>query len=267
MKIISFNVNGIRAIKKKGELNNLIEKEAPDVLCVQETRIGGTETERVEIPGYVSEYTLGARAGYSGTAIFLREGVKYERTEVIFPVSQQNSDFIDQYGDTTNEGRITTLEFPDFYLVNVYTPNAKEDLSRLELRHEAWDPEYLRYISTLREKKPVITCGDFNAAHEEIDIARPEANHNHAGFTDEEREGVSRMINSGMVDSFRVIHPLTVKYSWWTYRGGARKRNIGWRIDYFFVDERLMPRVAKADVLDLYLGSDHAPVMIEVEDA
>ena len=163
------------------------------------------------------------------------------------------------------EGRVLTLEFKHFYLINVYTPNSKPDLSRLKLRETEWDPGFLQYLKELEEVKPVVTCGDFNAAHEEIDIARPKANHHSAGFTDEERQGITNLIGAGFVDTFRKLHPDEVRYTWWSHWGKARENNVGWRIDYFFVSKSLLQKLKSAEIYEGYSGSDHCPVSIELE--
>ena len=285
MKILSWNVNGIRAVERKGALKTLIEAEKPDILCVQETKIGLPSTRGlpifgpeydVEIPGYVGDLNMGRKAGYAGTAIYVREEVAKEykllgknRRFVVQPMTvapdEEDADISDKYGDPDADGRISMIELPKFYLVTVYTPNSKDDLSRLELREKKWDPLFLREMKELEKKKPVVICGDFNAAHEEIDIARPENNHNHAGFTDEERKGITEIIKAGFLDSFRKMHPKTVKYSWWSYRGRARENNVGWRIDYFFVSSEIFHALSSAEILDQYMGSDHCPIMIEIE--
>lgn len=166
----------------------------------------------------------------------------------------------------TSEGRILTLELPDFYLVNVYTPNSKPDLARLELREKDWDPNFVKYLKDLEKTKPVVTCGDFNAAHEEIDLARPKTNHHSAGFTDEERQGVTNLLNAGFVDTFRFLHPDTARYTWWSHWGNARENNIGWRIDYFFISDKLKNKLKSAEIHEKYRGSDHCPLSIELGD-
>lgn len=165
----------------------------------------------------------------------------------------------------TSEGRVLVLEFSDFYLVNVYTPNSKPDLSRLKLREKDWDPGFLQYLKELEKTKPVVTCGDFNAAHEEIDIARPKTNHHSAGFTDEERQGISNLIDAGFIDTFRFLHPNSVRYTWWSHWGKARENNIGWRIDYFFVSKILEKKLKNAEIYENHKGSDHCPISIELE--
>ena len=176
---------------------------------------------------------------------------------------------LDRYASETSiavsEGRVQIAEFPKFYLVNVYTPNSKPDLSRLKLRYESWDPEFLKFLKELEKTKPVVVCGDFNAAHEEIDLARPAQNHHNAGFTDEERKGVSNLIRAGFADSFRIIHPDEKRYTWWSHWGQARANNVGWRIDYFFVSSALKPDLKSAEIYENVTGSDHCPISIELE--
>ena len=261
MKIASWNVNGLRAVIKKNALLPFLESENPDILCLQEIKsrpeqvVFDIETRIwMEQNGmkYFS-FNPAERAGYAGTAIFAKVP-ELGRVELHFQAE-------DDYGRLDTEGRVLALEYPEFYLVNCYTPNSKPDLSRLELRHDGWDPEFLTVMRKLEMKKPVIFCGDFNAAHKEIDIARPKENEHSAGFTKEEREGVDK-ITEFFIDSFRKVHPTDVKYSWWSMRGGARERNVGWRIDYFFVSPKI--KIIDADIRDECLGSDHAPVILEI---
>lgn len=259
LKIFSWNVNGLRAILRKGALKELIESKKPDVFCLQETKISKME-DFPEFSGYRKFVSIAKRKGYSGTAILVKNGIEAEYREVKF-----EKEFEDKYGKVTDEGRICCVELAECFLVSVYTPNSKDDLSRLKLREGYWDKEFLLAMKKLEKEKPVVFAGDLNAAHEEIDIARPEANHFHAGFTDEERKGVSEIIKAGFVDSFRKMHPETRKYSWWSYRGRARENNVGWRIDYFFVSSEISHALSSAEILDQYMGSDHCPIMIEIE--
>lgn len=273
IKIISWNVNGIRAVERKGALDEMVARLKPDVICVQETKIGGTsQAETVEIEGYVSRYEMGVRAGYAGTAIFVREELAKELgiTDNVGRIKGASLNIFpdalaDKYGDPDDEGRVCMVEFPKFYLVSVYTPNSKDDLSRLKLREKYWDPCFLKKMKELEAHKPVIFCGDLNAAHEEIDIARPEANHTNAGFTDEERRGVTNICEAGFLDSFRSLNPEVVKYSWWSYRGNARARNVGWRIDYVFLSAEMSGALLSAEIFDEIMGSDHCPIGVEIE--
>jgi len=258
MKLVSWNVNGLRAILKKGNFIDFLNAENPDIVCIQETKAKQGQAE-VDLPEYEEIWNSAERPGYSGTAIFTK--VKPISISTDFPTL---SPCADQFGDPATEGRVLTVEFPEFYLVNVYTPNSKRSLERLSLRHDAWDKAYLEYLKQLEKTKPVITCGDFNAAHTEIDIARPKENQKNAGFTVEEREGITNYINAGFVDTFRTLHPDTIKYTWWSHLGHARTNNIGWRIDYFFVSNSLKNRLKSAEIYDQILGSDHCPISIEI---
>ena len=259
LKIFSWNVNGLRAVIRKGALQEFIDKYKPDILCLQETKAKQGQAE-VDLPGYEEIWNSAERPGYAGTAIFTK--VKPLSVRYGLPTEVEMSD---EYGDPLNEGRVLTAEFEKFFLVDVYTPNSKNGLERLRLRAEKWDKEFLRYLKELEQMKPVVVCGDFNAAHEEIDIARPSSNHHSAGFTDEERQGITNMIDAGFVDTFRTLHPDEVRYTWWSHWGQARANNVGWRIDYFFVSSGLMPRVKDAEIYEDVMGSDHCPVSIELE--
>ena len=259
MKIYSWNVNGLRAVLRKGALQDFIAKEQPDILCLQETKAKQGQAE-VDLPEYEEIWNSAERPGYAGTAIFTK--VKPMSVKYGLPTDKH---FEDQFGDPLSEGRVLTAEFEKFILVDVYTPNSKNELERLTLREKLWDPEFLRYLKELEKIKPVVTCGDFNAAHEEIDIARPKTNHHSAGFTDEERQGITNLISAGFVDTFRKLHPEEVRYTWWSHWGQARANNVGWRIDYFFVSQILIPKVKSAEIYEDYMGSDHCPVSIELE--
>lgn len=259
MRIFSWNVNGLRAVLNKGALQELVEKESPDILCIQETKAKPGQAE-VDFSEYEELWNSAERAGYSGTAIFTK--IKPISMSNILPT---NLDFSDQFGDPLNEGRVQTVEFEKFYLVNIYTPNSKRDLERLKLREKKWDPAILDYLKELEKKKPVIVCGDFNVAHTEIDLARPKANHHNAGFTDEERRGVKNLLNAGLVDTFRLLHPDEQRYTWWSHWGHARENNVGWRIDYFFISKNLQQNLKDAEIYENYAGSDHCPISIELE--
>ena len=259
MKIYSWNVNGLRAVLRKGALQDFIAHEKPDILCLQETKAKQGQAE-VDLPEYEEIWNSAERPGYAGTAIFTKFkplSVKYSLpTELVVA---------DEFGDPLTEGRVLTAEFDNFYLVDVYTPNSKNQLERLSLRHKQWDPEFLKYLKSLEIDKPVVVCGDFNAAHEEIDIARPATNRHSAGFTDEERQGITNMINAGLIDTFRMFHPEEVRYTWWSHWGQARANNVGWRIDYFFISKSLKKNLKSAEIYENYMGSDHCPVSIELE--
>ena len=253
MKLATWNVNGIRSVLNKGALQEYVLESNPDILCLQETK---AQQEQVELGMEFSEYDVyfnsAVKKGYSGTAIF----TKIKPLSVTYGIGIEEHD---------QEGRVITAEFEKFYLVTVYTPNAKRDLSRLAYR-QVWEDDFLAYIKKLEETKPVIFCGDLNVAHKEIDLANPKTNTMNAGFTKEERAKFDQVVSSGLVDAFRYLHPDTVgSYSWWSYMGGARARNIGWRIDYFVVSEVLAPLLKEVDIRSDVTGSDHCPVEIEVK--
>ena len=261
MKIYSWNVNGIRAIYKKGLLQDFIAQHKPDILCMQETKAQREQIE-VDFQDYEEHWSSAEKKGSSGTAIFTKESPE----DVLLSLPEHISSHFplkDQYGDTTTEGRITTVEYPDFYLSTVYTPNAKEDLSRVPMR-QAWDPAYLSYLKELEAKKPVIFCGDLNVAHTEIDLARPKENEGKKGFTKEERSGFDAFLEAGFVDTFRHFNKEGGNYTWWSAWGGARERNVGWRIDYILVSRTLLPLVKSARIHPDVMGSDHCPVSIDI---
>ena len=252
MHLISWNVNGIRAALKKG-LGEFLAGSSPDILCLQETK---ARPEQVELPlefgGYRAFWNSAEKPGYSGTAVFTRQE----------PIKVTNGIGIAAH-DT--EGRVITAEFPDFQLVNVYTPNAQNELRRLDYRL-AWDEAFRNYLGELEKSgKPVVFCGDLNVAHQEIDLARPRENRGSAGFSDEERASFGHLLESGFIDSFRQLHPERADtYSWWSYRAGARTRNVGWRLDYFGVSTTLAGRIKDAAILSEVLGSDHCPVTLHL---
>ena len=254
MKLTSWNVNGIRAILKKNFTDFVLE-HAPDILCLQETK---ARPEQVELPldlaGYKTYWNSAEKPGYSGTAIF----TKTEPLSVRLGIGSEKS------AEGDKEGRVITLEYPGFFLVTVYTPNAKNELARLPYRME-WDIAFREYLQALEaEGKPVVACGDLNVAHQEIDLARPKTNHKSAGFSDEERAGFTELINAGFIDTFRYFHPnQTNTYSWWSYRGGAREKNVGWRLDYFLASSEALARCGNCEIHVDVLGSDHCPVSVE----
>lgn len=263
-KIFSWNVNGIRSVLNKGALQKFIEDQNPDILCLQETKARPEQAE-IDFEGYEELWNSADRPGYSGTAIFTKEKpcqVINGFTEDFEIAENWNAD---TYGSPLQEGRILTAEYPDFFLVNVYTPNSKPDLSRLKLRELLWDPTFLKFLKSLEKTKPVVVCGDFNAAHTEIDLARPKDNEKNAGFTEEERQGIENLVTAGFLDTFRIKHPDEQKYTWWTWRAKARERNIGWRIDYFFISKSLEKNLKSAEIHDKILGSDHCPISIRLE--
>lgn len=246
MKLISWNVNGIRAVLKKN-FAAFIETAAPEVLCVQETK-AAPEQVSFALPGYQQFWNTAEKKGYAGTAIFTK----------IAPLSVRRGMGVAEHD---REGRVLTAEFADFFLVNVYTPNAKRDLSRLEYRVQ-WDADFLKFLQRLERKKPVVFCGDLNVAHTEIDLANPKANVGNHGFTPEERAGFDNFVKHGFLDSFREFHREGGHYTWWSQIGNARSRNVGWRIDYFCISAVLRPRLQKAFILPEVTGSDHCPVGI-----
>lgn len=249
MQILSWNVNGIRAAVRKG-LVDFLAKEKPDIICFQEIKISNAVLAQkdFDFENYQEFYNSAQRPGYSGTGILVRDGIKVKYLPNL---------------SWDDEGRIQVMDIGKYYLVNIYFPNAKDDLSRLEWKIK-WNDKLLKYLKKLEEKKPLIITGDYNVAHQEIDLARPKANASSAGFTPEERAWMNKFLNSGFVDTFRALHPAKVQYSWWSFRGGARARNVGWRIDYFCVSKSISKKISKAFILDKILGSDHCPVGIEI---
>ncbi|MDB5253964.1 MAG: exodeoxyribonuclease [Parcubacteria group bacterium] len=263
--IISWNVNGIRAVYNKGIFLPFIEEYAPDIIALQETKAEQGQAE-IDLSAYEEYWNSSTRKkGYSGTAIF----TKIKPLKVILGLPEATVKKYklneDGYGDPNTEGRVITTEFEDFYLVNSYTPNSKPDLSRLPLRHKQWDPAFLEFVTSLDKEKPVIFTGDLNVAHTADDLANPKANEGEHGFTKEEREGIDNILKAGFVDSFRAFTQGNGHYTWWSHFAHARERNVGWRIDYFFVSKRLMPKVTSVEILDHVLGSDHCPVKLTLQ--
>ncbi len=262
MKIYSWNVNGIRAVWGKELFQKFIADEQPDIVCLQETKAEQGQSP-VELAEYEEYWNSATKKGYSGTAIF----TKVKPISVINDIPGSIADkyeLEDKYGHPNEEGRVLAAEFEDFYLVTVYTPNSKGDLSRLKLRHQAWDKAFLEYMKQLEATKPVIFCGDFNVAHTEDDLANPKPNVGKHGFTNEEREGFENMIDQGFIDTFRLFTQGNGHYTWWTHWANARARNVGWRIDYFMVSSSLKDRVSKASIHDQVFGSDHCPISVEI---
>lgn len=251
-RLISWNVNGLRAVLKKDPgFEEIFRTVDADVFAIQETKLQEGQVQ-LELPGYFQTWSYAERKGYAGTAVFSRKKPIQEIHQIGAP-------------EADNEGRVCALEFDKYWFVDVYTPNAQPGLKRLETRL-AWDASYRDFLSDLAKDKPVVTCGDFNVAHEEIDLANPDTNHENPGFSDAERESFGRLLDAGFVDTFRSQHPdLAGAYSWWSYRMRARERGIGWRIDYFLVSEQLMPKVTTTAILDTVFGSDHCPVELEME--
>lgn len=264
MKIISWNVNGLRAVHRKGLFVPFVEQYKPDIICLQETKSEQHQNE-IDLPEYEEYWNSAKKKGYSGTAIF----TKHKPLSVILGLPEdlveKHKLADDSYGDPNTEGRVIAAEFADFYVVTVYTPNSKGDLTRLPLRHTQWDPAFLEYMERLKKKKPVIFCGDLNVAHTEDDLANPGPNVGEHGFTQEEREGVDKLIAAGFTDTFRHFTQGNGHYTWWTPWRDARARNVGWRIDYFFISKELLPRVKNSRILADVMGSDHCPIELEVE--
>jgi exodeoxyribonuclease-3 len=265
MRIISWNVNGLRAVHKKGLFLPFVEEYKPDIICLQEIKSQKHQNE-LDLKEYEEIWNPAEKAGYSGVAIFCKE----KPLNVIFgfpeEILKKYKIERDEYGNPNKEGRVLTAEFKDFFVVNVYTPNSKPDLSRLPLRHKQWDPAFLEHISILKKEKPVIFCGDLNVAHTPDDLANPKQNEGEHGFTQEERGGVDNIINAGFVDTFRIFTHGNGHYTWWTHFANARARNVGWRIDYFFVNKEFLEKIKTSEILPNILGSDHCPIMLELRD-
>lgn len=261
MKLYSWNVNGLRAVLKKGDFERFLVEHDPDILCIQETKANRDQVE-VDLPQYDEYWNSAQRKGYSGTAIF----TKHAPLSVIEGIPDDIAAryiLADTYGDTMKEGRVLTLEFEPFFVSTVYTPNAKDDLSRIPMRQQ-WDPAYLAFMQQLEKRKPVIFCGDLNVAHTENDLARPKENVGNKGFTFEERAGIDAMINAGFVDTFRIFTKGNGHYTWWSHWGAARERNVGWRIDYIFASRQLIDGIQRSSIHEEVLGSDHCPVSIDL---
>lgn len=250
MKFISWNVNGIRACVQKGFMDFFNEADA-DVFCIQETKLQEGQIE-LKTPGYYQYWNYAVKKGYSGTAIFTKE----EPLDVMYGIGKEEHD---------QEGRVITLEFPEYYFITVYTPNSQSELARLDYRME-WEREFLSYLKKLEETKPVIFCGDLNVAYAEIDLKNPKNNRKNAGFTDEERERFGKLLEHGFIDTYRYFYPEQEGvYSWWSYRFRAREKNAGWRIDYFCVSGSLKDRLTDGAILTDVMGSDHCPVVLEMK--
>lgn len=266
MKIYSWNVNGIRAVHKKGLFLAFLEAHRPDILCLQETKAERGQVE-IALPDYREYWNSAVKRGYSGTAIFSM----HEPLKIINGIPNdfaKKFSFADELKrDSAQEGRVITAEFAKFYVVTVYTPNAKDDLSRLSLRHKHWDPAFLAYCKQLEKSKPVIFCGDLNVAHTELDLANPKPNRGKKGFTAEERAGFQAFIDAGFVDTFRMFTQGKGHYSWWSHFANSRARNVGWRIDYLMVSSQLRTAVKSAQIHPTVLGSDHCPVSTTLDIA
>lgn len=250
MKLISWNVNGLRACLNKGFLDTFQALDA-DIFCLQETKLQAGQLE-LELEGYHQYWNYAQKKGYSGTAVFCRQAPRSVR----YGMDKEEHD---------TEGRLITLEFEDFYLVCCYTPNAQQELKRIDYRMQ-WEDDLLAYLQALDREKPLVYCGDLNVAHQEIDLKNPKTNRGNAGFSDQERGCMTRLLDSGFTDSFRLLYPdRTEAYSWWSYRFRAREKNAGWRIDYFIVSDRLAPKITGADIHSTILGSDHCPVELDLD--
>jgi exodeoxyribonuclease III len=261
MKLYSWNVNGIRAVVKKGVFQSFVEAHRPDVLCLQETKAERGQLE-IDLPGYHEYWHSAVKKGYSGTAILSKE--KPVKVTNGFPATfAKRFKFADELErDSSEEGRLITAEFAKYHAVTVYTPNAKDDLSRLALRHQHWDPAFLAYVKQLEQKKPVVFCGDMNVAHTELDLANPKPNRGKKGFTEEERAGFQNLIAAGFIDTLRLFKEGNGHYTWWSHFANSRARNVGWRIDYVLVSAALRKSVKAAEIHADVMGSDHCPVSV-----
>jgi len=264
LKLASWNVNGIRAVTRKDLFHPFVSKLDPDVICLQETKAEESQSE-LDLPQYQEFWYSADKKGYSGTAIF-------SKSKPLSVIKGLPKDIItkykvvgDLYGDPNKEGRVLAVEYEKIFVVTVYTPNAKDNLGRLDLRHKQWDPAFLEYVSRLETKKPVVFCGDLNVAHTPDDLANPKPNIGKKGFTDEEREGFQKFLDAGFIDSFRMFHKGNGFYTWWTHWANARARNVGWRIDYILVSPNLKSSVKAAEIHSDIMGSDHCPISITLE--
>lgn len=264
MKLYSWNVNGIRAVWSKELFQKFIADHDPDIVCLQETKAEQGQSP-VDLPHYEEYWNSAEKKGYSGTAIFTKTkplSIRYGFSENIL----NSYDFSDQFGDTSKEGRVLTLEFEDFFVCTVYTPNSKGKLERLRMREKVWDPAFLDHLNELRKAKPVVACGDMNVAHQEIDLARPKDNVGKHGFTDEERAGFQKFLDAGFFDTFRKLNPdQKDAYTWWTHWANARARNVGWRIDYWLASSDIANKITAANIHADVMGSDHCPISIEIK--
>lgn len=254
MKIASWNVNGIRAVLKKSLWEPFVEQVEADIICLQETKAEAEQVDQILKPGYYDYWHSAEKKGYSGTVILSKKA----------PITVQKG-LNGENASLDNEGRVITLEFQDFYLVNVYTPNAQSELRRLPFREKIWDPAFRQHLVELEKNKPVIFCGDLNVAHKPIDLARPKDNESSPGYTPQERAGFSALLASGFDDSFRLFCDAPDQYSWWSYRANARARNVGWRIDYVCTSEKIRDKLKSAHIHQDVLGSDHCPVSVDIK--
>lgn len=265
MKLYSWNVNGIRAVLNKGAFQKFMTEHQPDILCLQEVKAKEAQVD-IDLPGYFQYWNSAERPGYSGTAIFTKIKPLTIINGFTGDIAEKYKLAGDNYGDPNGEGRVISAEFDKFWVVSVYTPNSKGDLSRLELRHKQWDPAFLEHVKTLEKSKPVLFCGDLNVAHNEIDLANPKQNVGKHGFTNEERKGFDTFESAGFVDVFRINYPeKTDTYTWWTHWANARVRNVGWRIDYWMASKSIASDIIDAQILPNIMGSDHCPISIKID--
>jgi len=257
-------VNGIRSVCKKGTFLPFVGRYDPDILCLQETKAEQHQSE-IDLPQYQEYWNSAVKKGYSGTAIFTKTSPLAVFNGIPVEIAKRFGLSSDRYGDPATEGRVITAEYENFFIVTVYTPNAKDDLSRIPLRYEHWDPAFLAYCQDLEKRKPVIFCGDLNVAHTPDDLARPKENEGLKGFTKEEREGFQSFLDAGFVDTFRIFTKGNGHYSWWSNWSNARARNVGWRIDYVLVSGSLKNKVKSSEILTEVMGSDHCPIEIEID--
>lgn len=264
MRLVSWNVNGIRAVVRKELFAPFVDQLQPDIICLQETKAQQDQAV-VDLTGYEEHWNSAEKKGYSGTAILTKPAPLAVTFGLPAALIKRHKVIGDRFGDPNFEGRVITAEYDAFFLVTVYTPNAKEDLARMALRHEQWDPAFLAHAKLLEEKKPVVVCGDLNVAHTPDDLANPKSNAGKKGFTDEERLGFQNFLDAGFVDTFRMFHEGNGHYTWWSNFAKARERNVGWRIDYMLVSESLRSAVKAAEIHADVMGSDHCPVSITLE--
>ncbi|HUD10241.1 MAG TPA: exodeoxyribonuclease III [Candidatus Saccharimonadales bacterium] len=264
IKIYSWNVNGIRAVTKKGMLIPFTEKEQPDILCLQETKAKQDQAV-VDLPNYNEFWSSAEKPGYSGTAIFSKPKPLRVVNGLPQDIIKKYNVSGDTYGDPNLEGRLIAAEYDKYWVVTVYTPNAKDDLSRIPLRHKHWDPAFLAYCKKLEKSKPMIFCGDLNVAYTELDLANPKPNRGKKGFTEEERAGFQNFIDAGFVDTLRLFKQGNGHYTWWSHFAHSRERNVGWRIDYILVSSSIKNKVIDADIHPNVMGSDHCPVSLTLD--
>lgn len=266
IKLFSWNVNGIRAVINKGLFQKFVSEYNPDILCLQETKAKQGQAE-IDLPDYHEYWNSAEKAGYSGTAIFTKTKPLSVINGFVYEIAALFDLAGDSYGDPEKEGRVISAEFEKFWVVNVYTPNSKNDLSRLKMRHEQWDPAFLKHVKELEKSKPVLFCGDLNVAHNEIDLANPKPNIGKHGFTFEERAGFDEIEKAGFVDVFRSKNPeKTGAYTWWTHWANARARNVGWRIDYWLASKSLEKSIKEVKIHPEVMGSDHCPISVMLDD-